>query len=76
MLILFATWYAGIRGGVGGNPKGIGVEIVNAYYPKYQNWYVRNGFGERPLVKGATKKGKTLDPFMDFYPVQIQALRL
>lgn len=69
------AWHAGIRGGVGGNPKGIGVEIANAYYPKYQNWYVRNGFGERPLVEGAIVHGKTLDPFMDFYPVQIQALK-
>lgn len=69
------AWHAGIPNNVGGNPKGIGVEIANAYYPKYQNWYVKNGFGERALVEGATVHGKTLDPFMDFYPVQIQALK-
>ena len=69
------AWHAGIRNNVGGNPKGIGVEIANAYYPKYQSWYVKNGFGERPLVEDAVVHGRTLSPFMDFYPVQIQALK-
>ena len=32
------------------NRKSVGVEISNAYYPKYQNWYKKNGFGERPMV--------------------------
>ena len=40
------AWHAGISNGVGGNSKGIGVEISNAYYLKYQDWYVKNGFGE------------------------------
>ena len=52
------------------NRKSVGVEISNAYYPKYQNWYKRNGFGERPLVEGATVHGKPMKPFMDFYPIQ------
>ena len=29
------------------NRKAVGVEIANAYYPKYQSWYKKNGFGER-----------------------------
>ena len=69
------AWHAGISSGVGGNPKGIGVEISNGYYLKYQNWYVKNGFGERPVQKTAYVHGKTLDPFTDFYPVQLQALK-
>ena len=69
------AWHAGISSGVGGNPKGIGVEISNGYYLKYQNWYVKNGFGERPVQKSAYVHGKTLDPFTDFYPVQLQALK-
>ena len=62
-------------GGKTWNNKSIGVEIANAYYPKYQNWYKKNGLEERPLVKGAKVHGKTLDPFMDFYPEQYEALQ-
>ncbi|MCW3977145.1 MAG: hypothetical protein NWE77_04360, partial [Candidatus Bathyarchaeota archaeon] len=50
-------------------------EITNAYYPKYQSTYVRKGFGERPLVEGAWVHGNQLDPFLGFYPVQIEALK-
>jgi N-acetyl-anhydromuramyl-L-alanine amidase AmpD len=67
-----AAWHAGSRKG---NLASVGVEISNAYYPKYQDWYKRNGFGERSLVEGATVHGRTLDPFLDFYPVQIEALK-
>ncbi len=66
------AWHAGI-GKV--NHKSIGVEISNAYYPKYQDWYVKNGFGERPIQDGAWVHGNKLEPFTDFYPVQIEALK-
>ena len=66
------AWHAGI-GKV--NHKSIGVEISNAYYPKYQDWYVKNGFGERPIQDGAWVHGSKLDPFTDFYPVQSEALK-
>ena len=66
------AWHAGHRHG---NKKGIGVEISNAYYTKYQNWYKRNGFGERPIQEHAWVHGNKLDPFLDFYPVQIKALQ-
>jgi len=69
------AWHAGIPRYEGGNTKGIGVEISNAYYPKYQDWYVRKGFGERPLQEHGYVHGKTLDPFLDFYPVQLEALK-
>ena len=62
-------------GGKTWNNKSIGVEIANAYYPKYQNWYSKNGLEERPLVRDAKVHGKTLDPFMDFYPIQYEALK-
>jgi hypothetical protein len=58
-----------------GNKHGIGVEISNAYYPKYQGWYEKNGFGPRPLVEGATVHGKTLGDHLGFYPVQLEALK-
>ena len=34
------------------NRASVGVEISNAYYPKYQNWYEKRGFGERPNNEG------------------------
>lgn len=67
-----AAWHAG---SAKINRKSIGVEISNAYSLKYQDWYSRNGFGERPIQRSAKVHGKTLDPFLDFYPVQIQALK-
>jgi hypothetical protein len=58
-----------------GNKKSIGIEISNAYYPKYQDWYVKNGFGERPLQENGWVHGKKKDPFLWFYPEQIEALK-
>jgi hypothetical protein len=55
------------------NRSSVGVEISDAYYPKYQDWYARNGHGERPLMSEAVVHGQKLDPFLGFYPVQIQA---
>ncbi len=69
------AWHAGISNGVGGNERGVGVEISNAYYTKYQSWYERHGFGERPIQENGVVHGSTLSPFMDFYPVQIDALK-
>lgn len=69
-----AAWQAG---GKKWNHESIGVEIANAYYPKYQSWYVKNGFGERPLrEKGEVKvHGSGLGEHLDFYDVQLEALK-
>ncbi len=67
-----AAWHAGGRGW---NNSSIGVEIANAYYLKYQNWYKRHGYGERPIVENETCHGNSMKPFTGFYPVQIQALQ-
>ena len=64
------AWHAGNI-----NNKSVGVEISNAYYPKYQSWYKRNGYGERNIVEDATVNGRKLEPHLDFYPVQIEALK-
>ncbi len=69
------AWHAGIARYEGGNTKGIGVEISNAYYLKYQEWYVSRNFGERPLKENAMVHGRKLDTFLDFYPVQLEALK-
>lgn len=63
-------WHAGNI-----NRQSIGVEISNAYYTKYQNWYKKNGYGERPLVDDAIVNGRKLETHLDFYPVQIEALK-
>ena len=57
------------------NSNSIGVEIANAYYPKHQKWYVKNGFGERPIWKEKKVHGKYLEPFTGFYDVQLDALK-
>ena len=66
------AWHAGTSRV---NRASVGVEITNAYYPKYQNWYERNGHGERPVVEGAWVHGSKLDPFLGFYPVQLEAAK-
>ena len=66
------AWHAGNSRA---NHRSIGVEISNAYYPKYQDWYIANGFGERPLQEDGWVHGSKLEPFTDFYPIQIKALK-
>lgn len=57
------------------NNASIGVEISNAFYPRYQSTYVQKGFGERPIIKGAKVHGRTLEDHTGFYPVQIEAFK-
>ena len=66
------AWHAGSERV---NRASVGVEITNAFYPKYQDWYKENGFGERPIVTNARVHSEKLPDFTDFYPVQIQALK-
>jgi len=66
------AWHAGSERV---NRASVGVEISNAYYIKYQDWYERNGFGLRPLVTDAWVHGNKLREHTDFYPVQIEALK-
>jgi len=67
-----AAWHAGSSRS---NRASVGVEISNAYYPKYQDWYVNAGYGERPIIDDAWVHGTKLEPFMGFYPAQIEALK-
>ncbi len=67
-----AAWHAGSRKW---NHASVGVEISNAYYLKYQNWYKRKGFGERPVITDAECHGSKMKPFTGFYPVQLEALK-
>ncbi len=65
-------WHAG---GKYWNRDSIGVEISNAFYPKYQKNYVKKGFGERPIIKGSKVHGNSVEDHLGFYPVQIEALK-
>jgi hypothetical protein len=69
-----AAWQAGGRRW---NHDSVGVEISNAYYTKYQDWYVKHGFGKRPVIKKGEAKvhGRSLDEHLDFYPIQLEALK-
>lgn len=66
------AWHAGSSKW---NNNSVGVEIANAYYPKHQGWYKSKGFGERPLWENKKVHGSTLDPFLGFYDVQLEALQ-
>lgn len=57
------------------NKTSVGVEISNAFYLKHQSWYKRNGFGERPIKKGALAQNSKVEDFTWFYPIQIEALK-
>ena len=67
------AWHAGNRKV---NDKSIGVEISNAYYPKYQDMYRSQGFGPRPWCHDVEVHGKKLPPFLGFYPVQVEAFKV
>jgi len=67
-----AAWHAGSKKW---NHSSVGVEIANAYYPKYQDWYTKRGFGERPVLSGETIHGAKMEDFLGFYPVQLEALK-
>lgn len=69
-----AAWQAGGRKW---NHDSIGLELANAYYPKYQSWYEKNGFGSRPVVKKgeAVCHGSSLGEHLGFYPIQIEAAK-
>lgn len=58
------------------NKISIGIDFSNAVYRKYQKWYRRKGFGERPLIVNAPMHGRTTSKaFLGFYPIQIQAYK-
>ena len=56
------------------NKIGLGVEISNAYYLKYQKWYTKNGFGKRPIESGHKLNGWKVPDHLGFYEVQLEAL--
>ena len=66
------AWHAGSRMA---NMWSVGVEINNAFYPKYQKNYTKRGLGIRPVHFDTVVNTRTLEPHMGFYDVQLQALK-
>ncbi len=58
----------------GANSNTVGVEISNAFYPKYQDHYIKKGFGPRPVLKNTKVNGGVISEHLMFYPQQEQAL--
>lgn len=69
--IQHAAWQAGAKLW---NVNSIGAEISNAFYTKYQSWYKKKGFGERPIMKDFQINGKKIEDHLGFYDVQLEAL--
>ena len=64
------AWHAG-----GVNKYSIGIDFSNAYYLKYNDYYVKKGFNKRPICKGSRVHGVKLKPHLGYYPVQIEAYK-
>jgi hypothetical protein len=56
------------------NSSSIGVEVSNAYYTKYNDWYERNGFGRRRVLPKMKIETGYVDEHLDFYDAQYEAL--
>ena len=64
------TWHA-----KGVNDVSIGVDFSNAYYSKYQKWYIRKGFGRRPILENSYTNGFKHKPHLGYYPAQLEAYK-
>ena len=67
------AWHAGKRAV---NKTSIGIDISNAYYTKYQSWYRKKGFGNRPVLNDVRVHGRKLKECLGFYPEQIEAYKV
>ena len=64
------AWHAGKV-----NNYSIGIDFSNAYYTKYNKWYDKKGFGERPVLKDSKVHGIRLKPHLGYYKVQLEAYK-
>lgn len=58
----------------GANTNSVGVEISNAFYTKYQDHYIKKGFGPRPVLQNTKVNGGVIKEHLMFYPEQERAL--
>jgi len=66
------AWHAGIRRV---NNVSIGIDFSNAYYLKYQSYYRKKGFGNRPVLSDSKVHGQKLKSHLGYYPIQIEAYK-
>ena len=64
------AWHAGNRRV---NSRSIGIDLSNAFYPRYQGTYKKRGFGARPILSSSEVHGVKLDSHLGYYPAQIKA---
>ena len=57
----------------GANNNSIGIDISNAYYPKYASTYRKKGLPPRPILNDSVVHGRKLREHLGYYPEQIQA---
>ena len=57
----------------GANNNSIGVDISNAYYPKYASAYRKQELPPRPILEDSVVHGHKLRSHLGFYPAQLQA---
>jgi len=57
----------------GANNHSIGIDISNAYYPKYASAYRKQGLPPRPILNDSVVHGRKLRSHLGYYPVQLQA---
>ena len=55
----------------GVNNYSIGIDFSNAYYTKYNKWYQKNGFGERPVLNKSKVHGVKLKPHLGLSLIHI-----
>lgn len=63
------AWHAGNKKV---NSVSIGVDLSNAYYLKHQDKYEE----PRPVLSNVKVHGKTLEPFLGFYDIQLEAYKV
>lgn len=57
------------------NTHSVGVEIANPVKLRYNARYKKKGLPSRPIVVDDKIHGKKMAPYLDFYPVQIEAFK-
>jgi len=64
------AWHAGSV-----NKHSVGIDFSNAYYTKYQKWYIKKGFGRRPVLEDSMVHGRKMKAHLGYYEVQLEAYK-
>ena len=64
------AWHAGKV-----NARSIGIDFSNAFYEKYQKYYRKKGFGNRPILSESVVHGRKIERHLGYYAVQEEAYK-